>query len=151
MGYGGGAGHAHKGCRAPEGIAHSALLRELSAVTAACLVTRRTLFDAAGGLDAVHFPVNFNDVDFCLKLREAGHRILYVPTAELLHHESVSRGADSTRAQRQRFAAEIAALRARHAHWIAEDPAYNPNLTLFREDYSLAWPPRRPDWLGASS
>jgi GT2 family glycosyltransferase len=149
MGYGGGAGHAHKGCRTHEGIAHSALLREFSAVTAACLVTRRSLFDAVGGLDAVHFPINFNDVDFCLKLREAGHRILYVPTAELLHHESVSRGADRSRAQRQRFAAEIAALRARHARWIAEDPAYNPNLTLLREDCSLAWPPRRPAWLGA--
>lgn len=150
IGYGGGAGHAHKGCRAGEGLAQSALMREFSALTAACLVTQRQLYDAVDGLDAEHFPVNFNDVDFCLKLREAGYRILYVPTAELVHHESASRGADGTPAQRQRFAREVAELRARYAGWIAGDPAYSPNLTLRREDHTLAWPPRRPAWLGAA-
>ena len=147
VGYGGGAGHAHKACHSGEGLAQSALLRGFSAVTAACFVTHRHLFIEQGGLDAKHFPINFNDVDYCLKLREAGQHILYVPSAELIHHESASRGIDSTSEQRKRFACEVASLRTRWAHWIVEDPAYNPNLTLLREDYSLAWPPRRSAWL----
>lgn len=145
LGYGGGAGHARKFHRRPAktDFDPAALMREFSAVTAACLVTRRSHVDAAGGLDEQNFPVNFNDVDFCLKLRELGYRILYVPTAELRHHESASRGADKHPAQAKRYAGEIAMLQTRWANWIADDPAYNPNLSLRREDYSLAWPPRR--------
>lgn len=146
LGYGGGAGHALKFHRRPAAshLDPSALIREFSAVTAACLVAKRAHFDAVGGLDEVNFPVNFNDVDFCLKLRELGYRNLYIPTAELWHHESVSRGPDHIPARRARFANEVATLQARWAAWIANDPAYNPNLSIRREDYSLAWPPRRP-------
>lgn len=151
VGYGGGAGHAHRTCASGNGLEQSALLRSFSAVTAACLVTQRQLYQAIGGLDAEHFPVNFNDVDFCLKLREAHHDILYVPTAELIHHESLSRGQDRTPAQLLRYDLEVATLRSRWAHWIAEDPAYSPSLTLRREDHSLAWPPRRPSWLSVTT
>jgi GT2 family glycosyltransferase len=146
LGYGGGAGHALKFHRrlAASHLDPSALIREFSAVTAACLVVRRAHFDAVGGLDEVNFPVNFNDVDFCLKLRELGYRNLYVPTAELWHHESASRGPDHIPARQARFANEVATLQERWAAWIANDPAYNPNLSIQREDCSLAWPPRRP-------
>jgi GT2 family glycosyltransferase len=144
LGYGGGAGHAYKARRRPAAgeFDPSALMREFSAVTAACLVAKRALFEEVGGFDERHFPVNFNDVDFCLKLRKRGYRNLYVPTAELWHRESATRGSDVTPAQRARFAGEVAMLRTRWAGWIADDPAYNPNLTLRREDFSLAWPPR---------
>jgi GT2 family glycosyltransferase len=144
LGYGGGAGHALKFHRRPAktDFDPAALMREFSAVTAACLVTRRSNVDAVGGLDEHNFQVNFNDVDFCLKLRELGYRILYIPTAELWHHESASRGADLHPTQAKSYSGEVAMLRTRWAKWIADDPAYNPNLSLRREDYSLAWPPR---------
>jgi GT2 family glycosyltransferase len=116
---------------------------ECSAVTAACLLTRRSDYLEVGGLDELRFPVNFNDVDYCLKLRAAGKRIVFTPHARLLHLESASRGADTAPDRAGRFAGELRALRARWGECLANDPYYNPMLSLDGVPFSaLSWPPR---------
>ena len=118
------------------------VLQGFSAVTAACLVVRRSTYLQVGGLDEAAFAVAFNDVDFGLKLRTAGLRNLWTPHAELFHHESVSRGSDKHPGRKQRFERERATLQQRWPAWLAWDPAYNPNLTLRNENFALAEPPR---------
>lgn len=124
---------------------------ECSAVTAACLLTRRRDFIDLGGMDEFRFPVNFNDVDYCLKLRAAGKRIVFTPHAKLLHRESASRGKDKDTDRKARFERELHNLRARWADVLAADPFYNPVLSLDPIPFSaLAWPlrsmePRRCD------
>ena len=144
LGVGGGAGHVLRRLPSNEGgyLGRAQRLQAVSAVTAACLVVRRDLYEAVGGLDAEHFAVAFNDIDFCLRLRKRGLRNLYTPHAVLLHHESVSRGSDRAPAQQQRFAAEQAAFHKRWGKLLQHDPAYNPNLTLHSENAGLADPPR---------
>ena len=145
LGLNGFAGHAHRGARADEPGSHLRLhrLQRLCAVTAACLVVRRSTYLQAGGLDEQTFGVALNDVDFCLRLRAAGLRILWTPFADLYHHESRTRGSDfQDPARRQRFERERDAFLQRWAALVQHDPAYNPNLTLEREDFSLADPPR---------
>ena len=144
IGIGEGAGHAHKRLRRDDaGMAYRAqVLQGFSAVTAACLVVRRSTYLQVGGLDEAAFAVAFNDVDFGLKLRTAGLRNLWTPHAELFHHESVSRGSDKHPGRKQRFERERATLQQRWADWLAWDPAYNPNLTLHNENFALAEPPR---------
>jgi GT2 family glycosyltransferase len=89
------------------------------------------------------FPVNFNDVDFCLRLRELGKRIILTPHARLLHLESVSRGRDTSSSTAPRLARELRALRARWGETLADDPLYSPVLSLDPLPFSgLAWPPR---------
>ncbi len=145
LGPGGCAVHAHKAL--PRGLngyaGRAALIQSFSAVTAACLVVRKSLYEQVGGLDEVNLSVAFNDVDFCLRLREAGYRNVWTPYAELLHHESATRGEDVAPEKRERFERELAFMQQRWGALIADDPAYNPNLTLGAEDFSLAWPPRR--------
>lgn len=104
--------------------------RNYSAVTAACLMSRREVFDRAGGFDET-FPVDFNDVDYCLRVRRAGYRIVYTPYARLYHHESASFGA------RQQDPAGADEMRRRWADVIARDPYYNPNLTRDFPDFRL--------------
>ncbi len=118
--------------------------RRHSAVTAACLLLRRDDYLVVGGLDEVAFPVTFNDVDLCLKVGALGKAIVMTPRARLLHKESASRGLDLTREKHARSRKEMAALRARWAEILADDPFYNPNLglDLFPFD-GLAAPPRR--------
>ena len=106
-------------------------------MTGACLLVRRAVFDEVGGFNATHLSVAFNDVDFCLKVREAGYRNLWTPYAELYHHESISRGADDNAKKRARAAAEVAFMRKTWGEQLDNDPAYNPNLTLIHEDFSL--------------
>ena len=114
-----------------------------SAVTAACLLCKREDYLAVGGLDEKDFPVNFNDVDFCLKLRRLGKRIVWTPEAQLLHAESASRGSDETPDRRGRFAREKTRLMQKWHQWITDDPYYNPNLNLDAYSYAgLAVPPR---------
>lgn len=120
------------------------LTQNLSAVTAACLVIRRSVYFEAGGFDEYELPVAFNDVDFCLKVEKLGYRNLYVPAAELIHHESASRGAEDTPEKVRRFQAEIEAIKRRWGQRLLNDPAYNPNLSLDSEDFALAYPPRLP-------
>lgn len=137
MGYGGGAGHAHK--YFPR--FHTGYLNRLvathrfSAVTAACLIVEREIFEKVGGLNET-LAVAFNDVDFCLRVRELGYSNLYCAEAELYHHESVSRGLDVTPEKAARFNSELNYLQESWASVIKNDPAYSPNLTLNRENFS---------------
>ena len=144
IGIGDGAGHAHKRLRRTDpgmmGRAHR--LQSFSAVTAACLVLRRSVYQAVGGMDADHFAVAFNDVDLCLRVRALGLRNLWTPFAELYHHESVTRGVDHRPEKKARFLRERAVLQTRWPSVLAHDPAYNPNLTLANENFALAMPPR---------
>jgi len=138
IGLGGVAGHGHRFVRGDEAgyLGRLRATHEVSAVTAACLVIRRSVFDAVGGFDE-ELAVAFNDVDFCLKVRAAGYRNLWTPFAELIHHESVSRGRDLTPAKAKRFAEEYAAMQRRWGGQLLGDPYYSPHLTYDREDFSL--------------
>ncbi|BCO20531.1 hypothetical protein KUC3_33880 [Alteromonas sp. KC3] len=139
LGYGGGAGHAHKNF--PR--FHSGYLNRINAtsnyssVTAACLLVKKPLFDEVGGLNEQDLSVAFNDVDFCLKVKELGVQNVYCAEAELFHHESVSRGLDISPEKAARFNRELEYLRNTWANYIANDPAYSPNLTLKRENFSI--------------
>src|SRR4029453_17757173 len=116
---------------------------EASAVTAACLLTRRSDYLIVGGFDEFRFPVNFNDVDYCLKLRAAGKRVVFSPHARLIHHESASRGTDVAPDRAGRFERELQILRARWGEYLINDSYYNPTLSLDPMPFSaLAWPPR---------
>ncbi|MDG6100151.1 glycosyltransferase family 2 protein [Alteromonas sp. ZYF713] len=139
LGYGGGAGHAHKYFpRYHPGYMNRLIAtHNYSAVTAACLLVKKSLFDAVGGLNESDLTVAFNDVDFCLRVRAQGVRNLYCAEAELYHHESVSRGLDVSKEKMARFNAELDYLKSNWAEVIAHDPAYNPNLTLRRENFSI--------------
>lgn len=144
VGLGGVAGHSHKGLkRGHAGYAARARYRcSYSAVTAACLVVRKAVYQQVGGLNENELKIAFNDVDFCLRVRAAGYRNVWTPYADLYHHESASRGTEDTADKQARFASEVGYMRAHWADVIAADPAYNPNLTLDHEDFSFAWPPR---------
>ncbi len=140
IGIGGAAGHFAKGTL-PLTSLHPAwfgVCRKVSAVTAACLLVRKEHFLAVGGFDADNFQVAFNDVDFCMKLREAGLSNVYVAEAQLIHHESKSRGRDIAPAKAARFAREEAALKSR---WDAdrwEDPCFSPLFSLRLETIAFA-------------
>lgn len=138
------AGHAFK-C-APRGSAGQRnrlrLVQNYSAVTAACLVVRRATFEAVGGFNEADLAVAFNDIDFCLRVRAAGLHNLWTPFAEFYHHESATRGAEDSPEKIARFQRETAYMRHRWGDLLDHDPAYNPNLSLQHEDFSLAFPPR---------
>jgi glycosyltransferase involved in cell wall biosynthesis len=146
LGVGGVASHSHK--QMPRGqygyFGRACLIQSFSAVTAACLVIRKTVYQQVGGMNETDLPVAFNDVDFCLRLREAGYRNVWTPYAELYHHESATRGNDDAPEKRERFAREIAYMHGRWGALLLNDPAYSPNLTLHHDDFGLAWPPRTP-------
>ncbi len=144
------AGHAYQN-QPPSypGQASRALLcQNLSAVTAACLVVRRQVFEEAGGLDETNLPIAYNDVDLCLRIREKGYRNVWTPFAELYHYESASRGYEETPGKLVRFEKESGYMQRRWGELLGNDPAYNPNLALDREAFTLAFPPRvRRPWL----
>jgi len=144
VGIGGVAGHNHKGRpRHDPGYFNRAILcQNLSGVTAACMVMRRDVFDAVGGFEEGALSVAFNDVDLCLKIRAAGYLIVYTPYAELFHHESASRGYETTPEKFQRFEGEVETMKRRWGAVLNNDPYYNPNLTLLTEDFAFAFPPR---------
>ncbi len=144
VGLGGVAGHAFRDFpRGTEGVFNRArLIQNYSAVTAACLIIRKSIFQEVGGLDAENLSVAFNDIDFCLKVKTSGYLNLWTPFAELYHHESASRGADDTPEKHERFAKEVDYMLKRWGDRLKHDPAYNPNLTLEFTDFSLAAPPR---------
>jgi GT2 family glycosyltransferase len=139
VGPGGCADHLHSKLNEhdPGYMKRAVALQELSAVTAASLLTPKALFQRLGGLNEKDLAVAFNDVDYCLKLRAAGHRVLYTPYAELYHHESVSRGKDNTPEKAQRAIKEANYMRQRWADVMAHDPFYNPNLSYQAADFSL--------------
>ncbi|QYZ70040.1 glycosyltransferase family 2 protein [Neotabrizicola shimadae] len=99
---------------------------ETSAVTGAFLLTRRSLFEKLGGFDELAFPVNFNDVDYCLRLWEAGHRVVFSPHVRIYHFESVSRGREAATPAALRMQRELACLRARWREALLDDPQYHP-------------------------
>ncbi len=138
------AGHSGKFFSPKKSVAGNrlAVVQNFSAVTGAALAVRKKLYEDVGGMNEKDLPVSFNDIDFCLKLRDAGYWNLWTPFAKLLHHESKTRGSDRTPAQKKRAKREIAYMRERWGSLLDRDPAYNPNLTLEHEDWSLAWPPR---------
>ncbi|WP_429075559.1 glycosyltransferase family 2 protein [Aeromonas veronii] len=136
---GGVAGHSHKNFpRNHPGYFHRlSLVQTLSAVTAACLLIRKDIFDQVLGLDEENLHVAFNDVDFCLKVREAGYRNLWTPYAELYHYESISRGAEDSPEKIARFAREVNFMKTKWGKHLELDPFYSPNLTKDREDFSI--------------
>ncbi len=144
LGIGGVAAHAWQTHpRGAAGQAHRNLLQQnMSAVTAACLVIRREVYEQVGGLEADKLKIAFNDVDFCLKVRAAGYRNFWTPYAELYHHESASRGKEDTLEKRDRFRSEVEYMTAKWGDALVNDPAYNANLTLTINDFTLSAPPR---------
>jgi O-antigen biosynthesis protein len=136
-GIGGGAAHAHRFLQIhDEGyFSRHNLPQFVSAVTAACLVVRKDRFLAVGGFDEVNFPVAFNDVDLCLRLNARGWQSYYEPGATLIHHESKSRGKDSARGNRVRFATELANLKARWQTDQRIDPFHHPDLSRVSEQF----------------
>ncbi|SBV37056.1 Putative glycosyl transferase, family 2 (modular protein) [uncultured Stenotrophomonas sp.] len=123
----------HIGSRHPRGsqgyFGRLLLAQELTAVTAACLLVRKSVYDEVGGLDE-RLRVAFNDVDLCLRIRRKGYRNLWTPFAELYHHESASRGLEDNPVKQARFMSEVEFMRKRWGDALQGDPAYNPNLSL---------------------
>lgn len=143
LGFGGVAGHAYVGRpRGYPGDKHRAgLAQSLSAVTAACALVRAEVFQEVGGLDE-GLVVAFNDVDFCIRVREAGYRNLWTPFAELYHHESASRGYENTPEKIARFKREEKFMQERWGKLLERDPYYNPNFSVTSAPFTLAYPPR---------
>lgn len=131
LGLGGLAAHAFSGLRRGD-IAyngHSELVKRYSAVTGACLMVRKELYNQVGGLNEKDLKIAYNDVDFCLKLQALGLYNLWTPYAELYHHESLSRGYEDTSEKRKRFEREKSYMILKWKDVIENDPCYNPNLT----------------------
>lgn len=140
VGAGGVAGHYALGAAGddPGAMASLALVRQVTAVTAACLAVRTEVFREAGGFDEEGLAVAFNDVDFCLRVAACGYRNLWTPFARLHHRESVSRGVDFDGEKAARFAREVALMRQRWGTATFVDPFFNPNLDLSEPDGTLA-------------
>ncbi len=139
LGIGGVAGHSHK--YFPKGsfgyFSRLQIIQNYAAVTGACLVVRKALYEKVGGLDEKNLKVAFNDVDFCLKLQAKGYRNLWTPYVELYHHESISRGSDNTKEKQERFGREIMFMKQKWKNVLKNDRYYNKNLTLQFENFSL--------------
>ena len=128
--------HAHKHLPAahPGYIYRLQLAHDVSAVTGALLMVRKDLYETVGGMDAINLPIAYNDIDFCLRLREAGYRNIVEPRGVAYHRESLTRTPDPQRESDARTY-----FLARHARILAEgDPYYNPNLALWVEDFRLS-------------
>lgn len=139
IGFGGVAGHAFIGQDREDNGYFSRILcvQDLSAVTAACLMVRKSVFDEVEGLNE-DFKVAFNDIDFCLKVRKAGYLVVYNPYAQFYHYESKSRGQEDSADKVARFQQEIGLFGERWGDILEKgDPYYNPNLTLDKADFSL--------------
>ena len=139
IGFGGIAGHCFvQQKRGTTGYCHRIICaQDYSVVTAACMMVKKSAFDAVGGLSE-ELAVAFNDIDFCMKLRKAGYLIVYNPYAELYHYESKSRGLEDTPEKVARFNKEIATFEKKWPEILKNgDPYYNPNLTLKSQDFSL--------------
>jgi len=139
LGIGGIAGHSHKYLpgNQPGYFMRASVIQNLSACTAACLMVKRSVLEEVKGFDEEYLKVAFNDVDLCLKVRRAGYLIVYTPYAELIHHESKSRGAENTSKKIERFNKETELMNERWGGTLARDPYYNPNLSVTHEDFRL--------------
>lgn len=143
MGMGGLADHAHRFLPrgAPGYMGRAVLDQELSAVTGACLLIRRDLYEQVGGLDE-GLPTAFNDVDLCLKVRALGHSVIMAASVELVHHETLTFG-HHYGYDRERELADVTLMQRRWPDVVAADPYHNPNLSLLpNAEWELAYPPR---------
>lgn len=142
LGMGGVAGHAHRGEPSDSMgyVARLTMPHNVSAVTGAAMAVQKSIFERAGRFDEAQLPVAYNDVDLCLKIRALGYRNVFTPFAEMVHHESATRGQDTDPVKRQRLAKEEAVVRQRWGHIIQADPMYNPQLSLRSEHLELAAP-----------
>lgn len=139
VGFGGIAGHAFIGLPRNANGYFSRIIcaQDMSAVTAACMMVKKKVFDQVDGFDEA-LQVAFNDIDLCMKIRNAGYLIVYNPYAELYHYESKSRGLEDTREKIERFNNEIATFAHKWPDILKNgDPYYNPNLSMERCDFSL--------------
>lgn len=140
IGLGGYLGHSHKMYSRfnPGYFNRLNVVQNLLAVTAACLMIKKSVYVEMGGMDETNFKVSYNDVDFCLRVYEQGYLNIFTPFAEMYHYESISRGYENTPDKIARFQTEKDALYARHKAILENgDPYYNPNLTLDTEDFSI--------------
>ena len=139
MGLGGAAAHSHRYFpkEHPGYIGRLKMVQNLSGVTGACLLVRREIYNEVGGLDEENLKIAYNDVDFCLKVREAGYRNVWTPFAELYHYESLSRGYEDSPEKQARFKRETIFLTSKWGETIERDPYYSKNLTHSREDFSI--------------
>ena len=137
LGIGGVAGHVHVGLQAtdPGYGARVMFAQEMSAVTAAGVLVRAHAFHQVGGLDEKELPVAFNDIDLCIKLRQAGYKVIYTPEFVADHHESLSRGDDERPMQESRFFHEVEVMKERWAPVLVADPFYHPKFTLDRQPF----------------
>ena len=140
LGIGGVAGHSHKNFprNHPGYFSRLLLVQSLSAVTAACLLVRKDVYEAVNGLDEENLTVAFNDVDFCLKVQALGYRNIWTPYAELYHYESISRGNEDTVEKIERFSSEVNCMINRWGGNLLKDPFYSANLTMNREDFTYS-------------
>ncbi len=131
------AGHAHRFLPMGESgyFGRAVAVQNFSAVTAACLVMRKDIFEDIGGMNENELSVAYNDIDMCLRLTEAGYRIVWTPYAELYHHESASRGDDREARHRKRAVREYKYMTKNWGSVLGRDPAYNINLPQDREDF----------------
>lgn len=139
VGFGGVAGHTFIGLhKAENSYFHRAMCaQDYSAVTAACMMSKRSVFDAVGGFDE-KFAVAFNDIDYCMKVRKLGKLVVYAPYALLYHYESKSRGLEDTPEKVARFNREVAKFAKKWPEILRDgDPYYNPNLTLRKSNFAL--------------
>jgi GT2 family glycosyltransferase/glycosyltransferase involved in cell wall biosynthesis len=148
LGLGGVAGHAFP--RVPRGhpgyFNRAWLQQNCSAVTGACLLVRKKVFESVGGFDEKNLAISFNDVDFCLRLRAAGYQNVWTPYANLIHHESASRGHQRTLEEQEQFMREATYMQRKWGVELLSDPFYNPNLSLNLPGFDLAVPPRLPEF-----
>ncbi|APW66495.1 hypothetical protein LPB137_11880 [Poseidonibacter parvus] len=140
IGIGGIAGHSHKYFERedPGYFSRLNLIQNFSAVTAACLMVKKEIFDEVKGLNEIDLKIAFNDVDFCLRVQEQGYKNIFTPYCEAYHHESISRGAEDNSKKIERFNKEIEFIKTRHKEFLKKgDPFYNVNLTLDHENFEV--------------
>jgi glycosyltransferase involved in cell wall biosynthesis len=144
LGLGGVAGHAFPHIpRGHPGYFNRAMLQQnCSAVTGACMVVRKSVFEELKGFDEVNLGVTFNDIDFCLRLTQRGYRVVWTPYANLIHHESASRGHQRTREEQEEFERAVDYMQTTWGAELMHDPFYNPNLSLNPPGFEIAFPPR---------
>jgi GT2 family glycosyltransferase len=131
LGVGGIADHAFRGIpgESPGYVMRAMVNQQISAVTAACMLVRKSAFDEVGGFDEAELTIAFNDVDLCIKLSQAGHQIVFLADVTAEHRESMSRGDDLNESKVARFMLENEAMRQRHAAVLPYDPFYNPHFS----------------------
>lgn len=144
LGIYGVASHLFRGSAAHQNVyfGHPLLIREVAAVTGACLVLKKNIFTKIGGFDENRFPISYNDVDLCLRLRSMNWKNVYIPSVELYHYESMSRGRDDTYGKIVSHRTASRNMVLKYGSILRHDPFYNENLALDSEHVKLAFPPR---------